>query len=280
MIKKTIIIIFLLYNLFYLLNTSNNNEVARLIFFDVGQGDSALLISPSGKTVLIDGGPSAKINQKISSYLNSDTQTIDWLILSHDHRDHYYGLIAVSEYYQINNYIGPLNSDLQIVQSWLNNLNDKGVNIWPVEKDTVQHDLEENCYFQILQAPIIFLNKNVSKNNSSIAVKINCWQIQALLIGDAEKESELLFLQYAPLDFLQSIIFKANHHGSKTSNQEIFLKAVRPKYTVISAGLNNRYKHPHKEVLDTFKKLNIIIFRTDRDGDIEFLANQRELWVK
>jgi competence protein ComEC len=280
MLRRIIIIIFVLYNLFYLISFSVNKELARLIFFDIGQGDSALLISPGGKTVLIDGGPSDIVAHKISAYLSPEKKTIDWMILSHDHRDHYQGLIFLSAYYKIKNYIGPLSSDLDILNIWLEDLKKRDVNIWPKEKNIIQHNLEDNCYFQILSSPITILQDNVSKNNSSLAVKINCWQIQALLIGDAEKEAELLFLEYAPEEFLQANIFKANHHGSKTSNKILFLKAVAPKYTIISAGLNNQHQHPHKETLDNFKKLNIIVFRTDRDGDIEFLANKRELYLK
>ncbi len=278
--KKIIIIIFVLYNLFYLLDFSVEKKLARLIFLDVGQGDSALLISPGGKTVLIDGGPSAIINQKISDYLDPRVKNINWMILSHNHRDHYYGLITLSDYYQVDNYIGHLNSDLKIVSDWLKDLEIKGTTIWPIEKNIVQYNLEENCYFQVLAPPIFFLKDDVSKNNLSIAVKINCWQINALLIGDAEKESELLFLEYAPEDFLKATIFKVNHHGSKTSNQAVFLKAVAPSYAVICVGKDNAYKLPHKEVLNNLKDLNVIAYRTDRDGDIEFLANKRELLIK
>ncbi len=280
MFKRIIITIFILYNLFYLIDFPTDSEVARLIFFDVGQGDSALLISPSGKTVLIDGGPDAAVNQKISKYLKADIKNINWAILSHDHRDHFYGLISLSDYYQFDNYIGPLVSDLKVVNSWLKDLENKGTIIWSIEKKIIQHNLEDNCYFQVLRAPIMFLKDNISVNNLSTAIKISCWEIQALLIGDAEKESELLFMEYATEEFLQSDIFKANHHGSKTSNHLSFLIAISPKYVVISAGKDNRYKHPHKESLDNFKKLDLIVYRTDKDGDIQFLANRKEILIK
>lgn len=280
MLKKIIFIFFVFYNLFYLIDFSINKEEAKLIFFDVGQGDSALLISPSGKSLIIDGGPNSLLNQKISKYLASDKKNIDWMILSHDHRDHYYGLMLLGDYYQIDNYLGPLSSDIKNLNEWLIDLKEKGTTFHSIKKNIIQYNLEDNCYFQVLAPPLSFLKENVSKNNSSIAVKINCLQIEALFVGDAEKESELMFLKYAPHDFLESSIFKVNHHGSKSSNQSEFLKAVAPKYAIICVGANNHFGHPHKEVLNNLRKLNIIVFQTDRDGDIEFLANKRELLIK
>lgn len=280
MYKKIIIIIFIFYNLIFFVDFPRDEELAQLIFLDIGQGDSALLISPGGKTVLIDGGPSADIVFKISNYLNSTKTNLDWVVLSHAHKDHYYGLMHLSNYYSIDNYIGSLTYDHLGIKSWEESLSARGTKIWPISKKIIQHNLEDACYFQVLSPPILFLKKNVSINNSSLAVKINCWQINALLIGDAEKESELLFLEYAPADFLETDIFKANHHGSKTSNQIVFLQALKARYVVISAGKNNRYGHPHQEALNNFKALNLQIYRTDQDGDIGFISNKRELWVQ
>ena len=72
---------------------------------------------------------------------------------------------------------------------------------------------------------------------------------------------------------LSADIFKASHHGSKTSNQEEFLKIVNPKIMIISAGINNRFNHPALETLKTATELKIEVFRTDESGNLVFSAN-------
>jgi len=99
--------------------------------------------------------------------------------------------------------------------------------------------------------------------------KLTCGQNKILLTGDAEKKTEDQLIN-KQVD-LSAQILQVGHHGSKTSTSAEFIRAVDPKIAVIQVGKNNRYGHPHQEVLDRLK--NIKIFRTDLDGDINFLCD-------
>ena len=115
------------------------------------------------------------------------------------------------------------------------------------------------------------LIKSMAKNanNASIVGQLVYGKSEFLLTGDIEKEIERRLINQAWN--LESDILKMPHHGSKTSSSYNFLKAVNPQIAVISVGLNNRYKHPHPEVLERLK--NTELFRTDKNGDIRIITD-------
>lgn len=268
--RKLILLIFIIFllNIFELQVFSKKNNEVILIFFDVGQGDSALLISPSGKTLLIDGGPDKLIVEKISNYLSRQKRYIDYVVLSHAHYDHYLGLISLLSYYNYGNVIAdPLASNLAL-KYWFNILEKRNINIIKKQKEAYKIYLEKNCYFKVLASPLLFIKENVSLNNSSYSVKINCLGLKVLFTGDLEREGEEALLKHASSNFLKSDIFKAGHHGSKTSNNYDFLKKINPNLIIISVGEGNSYGHPSQELLDNAHNLGIKLLRTDEDGDI------------
>jgi competence protein ComEC len=87
-------------------------------------------------------------------------------------------------------------------------------------------------------------------------------------MGDAEKENEKFVVNVYKLPKMD--ILKVGHHGSKTSTSNDFIEAIKPKYAVISAGFNNRFNHPHQEVIDTFQKHDVKYFLTSINGSIRF----------
>jgi competence protein ComEC len=106
-------------------------------------------------------------------------------------------------------------------------------------------------------------------NNSSIVGHLIFGKTSFLLTGDAEKEAEgLLLSQVNHEKFIESNVLKVGHHGSKTASTVDFVKAVHPEVAVISAGRDNKFKHPHQSTLNTFEDLKIKVLRTDKDGDI------------
>ncbi len=113
--------------------------------------------------------------------------------------------------------------------------------------------------------------KNISAKNTnevSVAAKLIYGQGKILLTGDTEKPAEYQMLGLGT-DLISQILQVA-HHGSKTSTTQEFLNAVKPEIVVIQVGKNNRYGHPHQEVLERLK--GVKIYRTDLDGDVEFLC--------
>ena len=107
------------------------------------------------------------------------------------------------------------------------------------------------------------------KNDSSIVLRIVYGENEVLLTGDASKKIEkFLVSKYGSR--LESDILKLGHHGSKTSSSELFLRTVKPKSVVVSAGSNNRYGHPHKSVMDLVGRLNSSLYSTINDSIIVF----------
>lgn len=105
-----------------------------------------------------------------------------------------------------------------------------------------------------------------SVNNTSIVGRFHYHDFSVLLTGDIEAEVESSVVQSGRQ--LSSAVLKAPHHGSKTSSSALFLDVIKPELTVISLGKDNRYGHPHQEVLDRYSERNIPIMRTDEGGDI------------
>lgn len=279
--KKYFIIIIIFYFLFFIFEKIDlSDKEARLIFFSIGQGDSALLISPRGKTLLIDGGPSKLAVKKIGQALNRRIKNIDYLILSHEHDDHYIGLVAASDYYHFSNLIVPTWTKNNVLLSWYKELNKNKSIFIDINENKERFYLEENCYFDVLASPLMFINKKVSANNASFSVKINCYGIEALLTGDLEREGEMSLLELNDNSFLSAKIFKAGHHGSNTSNNIEFLEAVSPELIIISVGENNSYGHPGKKALKNMNLINSDIMRTDLNGDIEILSNNKEIIIE
>lgn len=279
--KKYFLLLIIIYLLFPIFEKINfNNKVARLIFFSIGQGDSAMLISPKGKTLLIDGGPSNLVVEKIGKFLNKRRKKIDYLILSHAHDDHYIGLIASSDYYHFSQVIVPIWTDNTLLLDWYKKLEDNDSKIIELGVNKERFYLEDNCYFDIIASPLIFINEKNSINNTSYSAKIDCYGIEVLFTGDLEKEGEMSLIKLNDNDFLSAKILKAGHHGSNTSNNIEFLELVNPELIIISVGENNSYGHPGKNAIENMKKIKAKILRTDLNGNIEILSNNKEIFIR
>lgn len=115
--------------------------------------------------------------------------------------------------------------------------------------------------------------KENSLNNNSIVCKINYRENSILFTGDIEEIAEKRILkEYKGSDILNSTILKTAHHGSNTSSTKEFLDAVNPEKAVIGVGRDNNFGHPNQEVIERLKELNIIVYRTDLEGEI-FIKN-------
>ena len=119
-----------------------------------------------------------------------------------------------------------------------------------------------------------------NQHDANIVMRLKYGKNSVVLTGDAEKSAEYQILWEAsknPFFVLKSDVLKAGHHGSKTSSSPDFLKAVSPKWAVISVGAKNRYGHPHQEILDRLSAVVRKIFRTDLDGDIQMESDGKNL---
>lgn len=231
----TLIIIFI----FVLSNKAYFANEPYLTMIDVGQGDSILITYPHNKkNILIDaGGNKTSGKNIIVPYLKSIGVTrIDAMIITHGDSDHTSGAVDVIEELDVKNIY---------LNSYANSLEEQEI-ISKFEKITFVKGIFE------LDEHIMIYNYYVSnENDDSLITYFKDFKV--LLTGDASKEIE------EKLNISNINILKVGHHGSKTSSSPEFLEKIKPKFALISVGLNNRYNHPNKEVLETLKESKVLM---------------------
>lgn len=271
-------------------NIEQRNEAKLKIYFlDVGQGDAALIRTPAGDDILIDGGPDKTILEKLGEYLPFYDQKIELMILTHPHSDHVTGLVEALKKYQVDRILmtGALHSTPDYLM-FLNLIKEKNilVEIIDVKREINLGGLKtqnssatalgkKEMFIQILYPDKSFFGVRAENlNNTSIVGRIVYASTSVLLMGDFEEEENLL--TQPPAGGLKADILKVGHHGSNDANSQEFLAAVSPTYAVISAGLNNQFGHPHYRTLKNLERLGVEILRTDDDGDVIFESDGRD----
>jgi competence protein ComEC len=247
---------------------------------DVGQGDSILVESPSGKRMLIDGGVE-KMGQRVvvPFLLKKGINKLDMLVLTHPHDDHLGGLPAVLTKIKVNTVLDP--GFIYKSKSYRRFLD-------LIEKNKIKYQMArggqvirfgENVKAQILHPTMPFLgDTNSDANNCAIVFRMQYGEFSMLFTGDNEREGEERILEMFPESYLSSTILKVGHHGSRTSTSDRFLAAVNPKIAVISCGKHNKFKHPHKSTLQRLK--GIRTYRTDQHGAITISSDGRSFQIK
>lgn len=244
----------------------------RLVFFDVGQGDSALIVTPNGRTILIDGGPDNKVLRGLGKFLPFWRRQIDLLVVSHAHDDHLMGLSETIRRYKIKNILyNNLDFDTPAVNYFLKSVKDKKIKTISAQAG-MAFNFDENCVFTVLAA-----EKNIQKNDNdySIVSGLNCLSKKVLFSGDAGVAIESKLIT-SGVD-LKADILKLSHHGSLSASSLNFLEAVNPKIALISVGKDNKFGHPSTLILNRLESLAVDIYRTDISGQLSFLANYKTI---
>ncbi len=251
-----VIFIFLYLLIKFVIQLSFYNNFPAVIFFDVGQGDSILLRNINGKNILIDGGPDNTVINRLGYYLPHNVREIDIVIVSHYHADHIVGLIEVINRYKVKYLIlmdDEKTSAVYEYLKWLASVNVETIYL----KNELEIDLG-HCLLRIINPYILQIRDN---NNNSLIKKLICQNNSFLFLGDNELDVEKRLLD-SGID-ISADVFKASHHGSRTSNSKELIDRIDPRYFVVSVGENNRHNHPSLEVLNYVSELGIIIKRTD-----------------
>jgi len=274
--KKIILILvstlFLGISLFVYIRIYSKNDF-RILFFDVGQGDSALINFENGEKMLIDCGPDNKILYKLGKYLPFWDRKIDYLVISHFDLDHYGGCVDVLKRYKVSQVIenGMPGTD-EYYYSFKEILeNNKMIAtkiISGYEKDIISSSTIEFLW------PLSSV-KIGGDNNNSVVLKITNASTTVLFTGDLEIRGEEEILKkycfnesnHFGCQTLKAEILKIGHHGSSGSSSEEFLQAVSPKFAIISVG-ENKFDHPSLRVLNKLERLGLTAQRTDMLGDI------------
>lgn len=252
-------------------------ENLRITFFDIGQGDSELVEFPNGNQVLIDGGPDARVVEKLGSVMPFWDRSLDLVILTHPHVDHLAGLLEVLKRYNVGMIMETgVNYSTSEYAEWHKLLKEKGIPII-IAKRGQRIVAGQNSFFDVLTPFDDFVGKSVSNvHDAMIVSRLRYGSTTVLFTGDAEKPVEYRLLM-SNTDLVADIL-KVGHHGSKTSTTEDFLTRVHPRFAVISVGKKNKYGHPHQGVIDRLKSFGIETLRTDENGGILFVSDGVNLW--
>jgi len=256
--------------LFAVFYSELNDHRLHLVFLNVGQGDAIYIKTPDNHKILIDGGPQNVILDQLNAVMPFLGRELDLIVLTHPHADHLEGLVELINRLRVKNIlINGADYDDAAYYEFLKIIRGKNIKIFFAESD--QDFFLGDTVLDILYPFEQITGQTFENiNNSSIVMKISYKDFSVLLGGDAEKEVEMELLEEKIN--LNSDIFKASHHGSRTANNPDFINAIKPFFVVIQCGLNNDYGHPHLESILNFKRQNVRkIYRTDTDGRIEFV---------
>jgi beta-lactamase superfamily II metal-dependent hydrolase len=245
---------------------------------DIGQGDSLLVVSPTGKTVLIDTGNPGNEQTVLSALLNhAGGKKIDLFIASHPHADH---IGAAADVIRGSTVARVLDSGFphstKTYENYLLAIKDSGAQfIQAVPGQTF--DIGGGAVITLL-APIkpYFKQSDLREgatepNANSVVVRLDYKNFSMLFTGDAEAETEARMI--ANSANLKAKVLKVGHHGSRYATSDAFLQAVHPEAAVISVGADNKYGHPTQEALDRLKSSGVKVYRTDLQGEIHITSD-------
>lgn len=269
-----VFILFLLLFSFYpqIQVSAESQKVMDVHFIDVGQGDSIFIITPSDKTILIDGGP-PEAGKKVAAYLEErNIEKIDLLIATHPDIDHIGGLPHIMKSFKISQVLdsGKLYST-KTYGKYLNQIWKEDIPV-KIARKNEQVKIDPLLDIKILNS----YEKNKNNNQSSIVLKISYKEIDFLLMSDVEMEQEKVLLKRQDL---QSEIIKVAHHGSNTSTSLGFLKEVAPQAAILTYSIENDYGHPVDRVIENLYKVNATIYSTANYGDVVIRTNGNNYYI-
>lgn len=239
---------------------NTNNDLLKVHYLDVGQGDSIFVELPNNETMLIDAAESYQSENIINYLKNLNYQKIDYVIGTHPHTDHIGGLKNIINTFEIGKiYMPKVVSTTKTYESLLMAIKDKNLKINTAKAGTSIIDTDD------LKINILAPNNSTytELNNYSVVTKITYGTTKFLFMGDSEKLIENEIKENVTAD-----VIKIGHHGSNTSSSIDFIKKVNAKYGIISVGLNNKYNLPKEETITNWENSGTKIYLTSTNGTI------------
>lgn len=275
---------------------SPNQPNGKLIvnFLDVGQGDSAFIVFPRGRTMLVDGGGEIRFKKSepghdsidwtqgdgsesdfadqsfsigeavVSRFIWSLGRTrVDYVLATHAHADHMGGLTDVVRNLDVRQaVVGHAPTSDAEFEQFRKAIARRNV---PISILKAGEHLEiDGVGIDVLWPPPAQGAPVTSGNDDSIVLRLVYGSISILLAGDIERNAEDSLV--AAGANLKADVLKVPHHGSRTSSTEAFVNQVNPRYAVISVGERSRFGHPHASVVERYKAHGVKLLQTGRDG--------------
>lgn len=244
---------------------------------DVGQGDSVLL-SLNDCDILIDAGDGDS-GEKVNAYLEKyGVADIDMLVATHPHSDHIGGMPDVFAKYTVKKILMPeLDGKYTPATDVYEKLIDCVTSSKANEDGEIYYAVPGDTYTfgELVLTVLAPYSQSSDYNSDSVVIRAVFGETSFLLTGDADNKIEKKILSSGYT--VKSDVLKVGHHGSSSSTGDNFLKAVSPKYAVISCARDNSYGHPHSETLEKLNKYGTTVSRTDISGTVIFTSNGKEV---
>lgn len=278
-IRWVVLVLFFTVNIFIwaIVFRADHKGVLTVAFLDVGQGDAIYIEAPNGNQVLIDGGPGAKTLRSLGNVMPFYDRSLDLVIATHPDQDHIGGLPAVLERMSV---LGVMTGDNSV---------DTGAYVTfekIIETKNIVHVFAHRGEKVILDdgvvLEILFPDRSTAgweTNTGSIVALLTYGDDKFLFTGDSPSSIEH-YLVGKDGSRLQANVLKLGHHGSLTSSSREFLSVVDPEYAIVSAGKDNKYGHPNKDVVSLLGELKVPILNTIEKGTIVLKTSGEGVAVK
>lgn len=259
------------------LTTFITPQKLRVSFLDVGQGDSIFIQTPSGHTMLVDGGASGIVLTRLDEEMNYFDKTIDVMVATHGDADHVTGLIPVLEKYTVENIVvSPVKAETSVFVDLEKHIAQENGTVYVGARG------DEIDFGDGVVAYILYPHKNILEktdtNDASVSFVLTYGEHSFLLTGDLTSTYEP---QLVGASLPKKVtVYKAGHHGSKTSSGVQLLTYIRPEYSVISAGKENKYGHPNPETVERLETYSKEVLSTIDRGTISFESDGRIIDVE
>ena len=258
-----------------------SGDETKVVVLDVGQGDSILVVTPGGKTALVDAGEPGDGKIILAAMKKYGVDHLDLLVATHAHADHIGAADEVIRATPVAHvlYSGVPNTTKNY-EDFLKAVDEKHIDLIRAEPGQ-SFELGGGAVLRVL-APIqpLFGKEDLRSggnepNANSVVTRLDYGEFSMLLTGDAEEQTERERLIKSGAN-IRATVLKVGHHGSKYATSEDFLKRGEFKLAVISAGADNRYGHPSQEALDRLKAAGVKVYRTDFQGEIVISTRGQE----
>jgi len=271
----------------------NQSRILKVDFLDVGQGDSVFIETPEGHQIIIDGGPSSVLLEKLAERMPFWDKTIDLVILTHPEKDHMTGILDVLQRYKVDYFLwtGIIknNAENKKLAELLNNAKNTKPDFLASlfrasATKVIAVSADEKIKAGKVSIDILYPFENLegqepkNTNDTSVVSKLVFGNTKFIFTGDISSAAERKIVKSGK-NILADIL-KVAHHGSKYSTSDLFLENAKPKIAVISVGKGNSYGHPTPEVLQKLEKSGIKTLRTDTDGDINMVSDGKNIYLK
>jgi competence protein ComEC len=259
-------------------------EGLEIHFLDVGQGDAVAIRTPGGRWVLVDAGPAdARFDageRRVVPFLRGEgARRVEVMVLTHPHLDHIGGARAVLDAFPVGQVVDPGHAVGS--EPYLDLLaRIEGSNARWVEARSGRSFVLDEVRFDMLWPDPETLDATEDANQISVVLRVSYGGFALVLPGDAGAGVEHLLVDRHGPD-LRAEVLKLGHHGSSTSSSDAWLDAISPRLAVVSAGRNNRFGHPARDVMERVTRRGIAVGRTDQEGTVSVIvAPGGERWSR